>query len=121
MNVAALADRRQNPRYAVEYAEFLVSGRFVEVVDMSLQGLAILDRDAGFWPLVQTGRGSLYGDDRLYLEGIPFRTANEVVLPDVAGARVPGLRRLGIQFGSLTPAQQERLDFFIWVHSTKSA
>ncbi len=106
-------ERRQHKRYSVKSCSFSAKSKFGEIVDISIGGLAFTYIDRGEWKKESLELGVLFGNDELCLSDIPFKIISDCAI----GSGLSMIRRCGIQFEALTPAQISQLEYFIWINT----
>lgn len=112
--MAGELDRREHRRFEVMSGVFALNSRFGQVIDISLGGIAFHYIDHQPWSARTTEYGALFGEDDLCLDNIPMQTVTDEALP---GELATTIRRRGLKFGPLTPAQKNLLEHFIWVNT----
>ncbi len=111
-------DRRSHKRFKVLSGVFAVNSKFGQIIDISLGGISFRYIDKKRMPPNTEERGFLFSDDDLCLDNIPLRTISDQVVDGGVSTEATIVRRRSLEFGVLTPKQQNLLEHFIWVNTT---
>lgn len=115
-------ERRKNKRFQVKSGAYVVfspnPNLRCQIVDISVDGLAVLFAGKEDWFNKSLELSILLGDDDFCLQKIPAEIVSLFALASELSSNSKKMRRCGIKFGELTPEQRLQLKHFIWL-STK--
>jgi hypothetical protein len=107
-------ERRHHKRHEVKSASLAFQDKSVEIIDISMGGLAFSYLDRGDWSFEGFDRGMLLGEKDLCLEDVPLKVISDCAINN--GLSI--IRRCGVKFEKLTPKQLAQLEYFIWANSS---
>ena len=84
-----------------------------QMIDIGMGGLSFRYIDPEVEPPPSNELLILLNKPRFYLENLAFRTVTDCELPNEYIFSAVSVRRMGVEFGSLTPAQRTQLEDFI--------
>jgi len=90
-----------------------------EIIDVSLEGLAFQYTDRNMWAHDFNELSISKTDDDIKIGNIPFKAVSDFSVSRLSNSMF--IRRCGIKFGELTPAQKLQLDYFIRNHTVGEA
>ncbi len=116
-NIKEFEEKRRHKRYRVKERSFAVLGpdavKLCHILDISKTGLSFkyfVDSDE---PIVDDIElGILRGDD-FYLENIPAKIISDELIVNSSSFNTVVMKRRGVQFGTLSPKQEEEVEYFI--------
>lgn len=117
-------ERRKNKRFQVKSGAYVVfspdPNLKCQIVDISVDGLAVLFAGKEDWFNKSLELSVLLGDDDVCLQKIPVEIVSLFTLASElsSNSKTKNIRRCGIKFGEITPEQRLQLEHFIWL-STK--
>jgi len=118
-------ERRQWKRFKVAEGVFAAlinhSNKLGQIKDISEKGLSFryIDSDEGYSEARELK--IILGSGGLCLEGIPFKEVTDFEIKSEFSFSSIKMRRIGLEFGKLTPDQETRLNNFIQNHTIGEA
>jgi hypothetical protein len=121
MSVAEkLVERRKHNRFSVSKGAFVALrphyGKIGQVVNISMGGLAFTYMADEERPSRSFELDIFLAGGSFYLQGVPFGTISDFHNDGIPLSSVK-MRRMGVQFGDLTPHQVSQLEYFIQNHT----
>lgn len=116
-----LEERRRSVRFRVrECALVFDESQLGELVDISSGGLSFVSRSKG------TGHGepfelNIICSDGFHISQIPCQTVSDCEIPDQPEPIIGRMRRIGVEFRSLSHEQEMELESFIKSHALGTA
>jgi c-di-GMP-binding flagellar brake protein YcgR len=116
-----LVERRKYKRFQVPKGAFVGVGPYNAKVgplrDLSMGGLAFcyVGREE---PESESYLDLFCTDNNFFLGHLPFKTVLDCETVEKIPSRGETMRRCGVRFGKLTPAQKAQIEYFIQNHAT---
>lgn len=115
-----LDERRQQKRFKAQEGAFAAlvaqDSRLGQIKDISIRGLSFRYID-GNEKLEANELKIILGDQGLYLDNVPFKKISDFEIKSEFSFSTVKMRQIGLEFGELTPGQQNRLNRFIKHHT----
>lgn len=110
-------ERRKHKRFEANSGVFAINSHFGLIVNISMGGLSFRYVDRGEWEGRQIEKGSLFGEDDLWIDEIPIQFVSECQVDDGVACKSTIVKKRSVAFGDLTPHQAKLLESFIWVNT----
>ena len=114
-------ERRRQKRFKAQEGAFaaLVNpcSQLGQIKDISKHGLSFQYIETEDRPQETCELKIIFGSRGLYIDKLPFQTIADIEINSEFSFSSIKMRQVGIKFGPLTPAQQDRLDEFIINHT----
>ena len=125
MSVAKkLVERRRHKRFLVSKGAFAALRphylKIGQVIDVSISGLAFTYMADEEPPNGSFELDIFLAGQAFYLQEVPFRAVSDFDSDGIPFSSVR-TRRMGVQFGDLTPDQTSQLEYFIQNHTVREA
>ena len=106
-------DRRKHKRFKIKSGTCTVNEKSVDIIDISMGGMAFSYLDDGEWTDETFDRGMLLGEKDLHVEDVPFKVISDCAIN--AGLTIT--KRRGVKFEKLTDKQLAQLEYYIWTNT----
>lgn len=109
----AVVERRQHPRFKAPEKTLAITSTIIgQILDISAGGCEVkfIDNNEQLAPRI--AMDILMHDHGFYMEQVPVVMAWQD-LPQSSALSTIIVRKIGVRFAELSPAQQEKIDFFI--------
>jgi hypothetical protein len=114
-------ERRQQKRFKAEEGAFAAlvaqESRLGQIKDISARGLAFRYIDNNEKLENANELKIILGHQGLYLDKVPFKKISDFEIESEFSFSTVKMRQIGLEFGELTPGQQNRLNQFIKHHT----
>ena len=118
-------ERRQQKRFKVQEGAFAAlvaqESRLGQIKDISIRGLSFRYIDSNEKLENADELKIILGNEGLYLDNVPFKKISDVEIESDYSFSTVKMRQIGLEFGELTTAQQNRLNQFIENHTIDEA
>lgn len=112
-------ERRKSKRFPVQSGAYVVfnpkSNLQGQIVDISLDGLAVLFTQKEEWFSKSLELSILINEDDLCLRKIPAEIVSSFAIASDMVSGSEDMQRYGVKFGELTSEQKLQLEHFIWL------
>ena len=120
-----LDERRQQKRFKAQEGAFAAlvaqESRLGQIKDISIRGLSFRYIDSNEKLENADELKIILGNQGLYLDNVPFKKISDFEIESEYNFSTVRMRQIGLEFGELTPGQQDRLNRFIKHHTTGEA
>ena len=115
-------DQRKLKRFRAREGAFAVlkdnASKLGQIIDVCAGGLAFRYVDVGNLSQISFHELDIFlAENGFCLKEVPFRVISELEMDNGMPFSSVIMRRLGVQFGELTQAQRDMLDYFIRYHT----
>ncbi|MGD9042277.1 MAG: PilZ domain-containing protein [Desulfobacterales bacterium] len=114
-------ERRQQKRFKVQEGAFAAlvaqESRLGQIKDISIRGLSFRYIDSNEKLENADELKIILGNEGLYLDNVPFKKISDIEIESEYSFSTVKMRQIGLEFGELTAAQQNRLNQFIENHT----
>ncbi len=118
-------ERRQQKRFKVQEGAFAAlvaqESRLGQIKDISIRGLSFRYIDSNEKLENADELKIILGNEGLYLDNVPFKKISDIEIESEYSFSTVKMRQIGLEFGELTTAQQNRLNQFIEHHTIDEA
>ena len=118
-------ERRQQKRFKVQEGAFAAlvaqESRLGQIKDISIRGLSFRYIDSNEKLENADELKIILGNEGLYLDNVPFKKISDIEIESEYSFSTVKMRQIGLEFGELTTAQQNRLTQFIENHTIDEA
>ena len=118
-------ERRQQKRFKVQDGAFAAlvaqESRLGQIKDISIRGLSFRYIDSNEKLENADELKIILGNEGLYLDNVPFKKISDIEIESEYSFSTVKMRQIGLEFGELTTAQQNRLNQFIEHHTIDEA
>jgi hypothetical protein len=118
-------ERRQQKRFKAQEGAFAAlvaqESRLGQIKDISIGGLSFRYIDSNEKLENADELKIILGDQGLYLDHLPFKKISDIEIKSEFSFSSVKMRQIGLEFGELTPGQQDRLNRFIQHHTIDEA
>jgi hypothetical protein len=118
-------ERRQQKRFKVQEGAFAAlvaqESRLGQIKDISIRGLSFRYIDSNEKLENADELKIILGNEGLYLDNVPFKKISDIEIQSEYSFSTVKMRQIGLEFGELTAAQQNRLNQFIENHTIDEA